>query len=197
VSKPPAQTILVVDPDTDFLGWAQRHLQSDHTRVVSTTSAEDAFTLFLELQPALTLTEVYVSPVNGVELLNRIRQQDPNAMVVLTTGFPATSFIIDSMKFGAFEFLRKERLPYELRAVAEAALRAREALALASREAADESGAPPETLKDSMIGESPAMQDVFKLIGRDPLNRSYDPQAKTYWSVYRPRPSVKDYFNQF
>ncbi|HUF60830.1 MAG TPA: sigma-54 dependent transcriptional regulator [Verrucomicrobiales bacterium] len=174
MSAPPIQTILAVDPDTDFLGWVQRHLQSEHTRVVTTTSAEDAFALYLELEPALLLSEVYVAPLNGVELLKRVRQQDPNAMVVLTTGFPTTSFIIDSMKFGAFEFLRKERLPYELRAVAEAALRAREAIALARGEAAAEAKVPsPEVLRDSIIGESPAMQDVFKLIGR--VSRSNAP----------------------
>jgi len=38
---------------------------------------------------------------------------------------------------------------------------------------------------------------VFKLIGRDPLNRRYDPAADTYWIPYSRNPELKDYFHQF
>ena len=38
---------------------------------------------------------------------------------------------------------------------------------------------------------------VYKLIGRDPLCRSYDRQVATYWQPYRQKNSIKDYFRQF
>lgn len=38
---------------------------------------------------------------------------------------------------------------------------------------------------------------VFRIMGRDPLHLSYDPDAKTYWSPYRAKRSDRDYFNQF
>lgn len=38
---------------------------------------------------------------------------------------------------------------------------------------------------------------VFKLAGRDPLHRRYDPQADSYWTPYQHNRSLKHYFNQF
>lgn len=38
---------------------------------------------------------------------------------------------------------------------------------------------------------------MFKITGRDPLNRKYDPQAQTYWIEYKHKRSDKDYFHQF
>jgi hypothetical protein len=38
---------------------------------------------------------------------------------------------------------------------------------------------------------------LFKLIGRDPLNRKFDPQAETYWEPHVPREDKKYYFRQF
>ena len=60
-----------------------------------------------------------------MELLRRIRQTDPNALVVLNSGFPPTNAVIEAMKLGAYEFLRKEALSYDLRPVVEDALKTR------------------------------------------------------------------------
>ncbi len=38
---------------------------------------------------------------------------------------------------------------------------------------------------------------LFRILGRDPLCRKYDPQANTYWTVYKRKRSAKDYFHQF
>lgn len=156
------QTILIIDPETDFLDWAVRHLSTDAVGVITATNAEEGLKKFIEEKPDLVISEYYIKPVNGLELLKRARQHDPNAMVLLCTGFPPTNAVIEAMKLGAFDFLRKESLPYDLRPVVESALR--------SREAARAEAAPPDNsfdLGDSvMIGRSAAMQEVFKIIGR-------------------------------
>ena len=51
------------------------------------------------------------------DLLKRVRQENPNAMVILNTGFPTTSLIIEAMKYGAYDVLHKERLAFEVRTV--------------------------------------------------------------------------------
>jgi DNA-binding NtrC family response regulator len=96
-----------------------------------------------------------------MELLRRIRQTDPNALVILNTGFPPTNAVIEAMKHGAYEFLRKEALSYELRPVVEDALKTRESMRTTAV-------VVPllDNLQQSIIGQSPAMQGVFKLIGR-------------------------------
>ncbi len=158
-----SQTVLIIDPETDFLEWAERHLGSNSVKIVTASKAEAGLLLFAELKPDLVIAEYHLQPGNGIELLKKLRQTDPQAFVVLSTAWPPTDAVIEAMKLGAFDFLRKETLPYDLRPVVESALKSREA----ARSSVDTvpQGAPPE-LGDVMIGQSQAMQGVFKLIGR-------------------------------
>ncbi|MDB6136670.1 MAG: two component, sigma54 specific, transcriptional regulator, Fis family [Verrucomicrobiales bacterium] len=157
------QSILIIDPESDFLEWAERHLSTSAVSVFTAMNAEEGLKKFVAEKPDLVIAEFHLKPVNGLELLKRLRQTDPNAMVVLSTGFPPTNAVIEAMKLGAFDFLRKETLPYDLRPVVESALKSREALM--SQETAP--AEPTFDLGDSvMIGRSQAMQSVFKIIGR-------------------------------
>jgi two-component system, NtrC family, nitrogen regulation response regulator GlnG len=155
------QQLLIIDPESDFLEWAQRHLSTEHVQVETAANADEGMKKFLALKPDLVISEFHLKPVNGIELLKRLRQQDPLVMVVLCTSFPPTNAVIEAMKLGAFDFLRKESLTYDLRPVVESALRSREA----SR-AENPVSEPVADLSDVMIGQSPAMQGVFKMIGR-------------------------------
>ncbi len=158
------QTVLIVDPDADFLSWADKHLATPTTEIVGISDAKEALDYFLEHTPDLLITEFHITPFSGMELLKQVRMNHPNAMVVLTTGFPPTSGVIEAMKLGAFEFLRKEALPYDLRPVVEDALRASEKVA------STPDAVPPNPSRDpsneTIIGTSIAMQEVFKMIGR-------------------------------
>ncbi len=157
------QSILIIDPETDFLEWAERHLTTPQVKVLTAGNAEEGLKKFAAERPDLVITEFHLKSINGIEILRRIRQTDPNAMVVLSTGFPPTNAVIEAMKLGAFDFLRKETLPYDLRPLVESALKSREAQRLSETEPAEANF----DLGDSvMIGRSQAMQSVFKIIGR-------------------------------
>ena len=155
------QNLLIIDPESDFLEWAQRHLSAGHVKVETAASAEEGMRKFTALKPDLVIVEFQLKPLNGIEVLKRLRQQDPQVMVVLCTAYPPTNAVIEAMKYGAFDFLRKESLTYDLRPVVESALRTREA-SRSEKPAND----PALDLGDVMIGQSPAMQAVFKMIGR-------------------------------
>ena len=157
------QSILIIDPESDFLEWAERHLTTPLVEVLTAASAEEGLKKYAAARPDLVIMEFHLTPVNGLEILKRIRQSDPDAMVVLSTGFPPTNAVIEAMKFGAFDFLRKETLHYDLRPLVESALKSREAQRVAGP-ASEEANFD---LGDSvMIGRSQAMQSVFKIIGR-------------------------------
>ncbi|MEM7386461.1 MAG: response regulator, partial [Verrucomicrobiota bacterium] len=159
------QTILVVDPDPDFLGWAQRHLEAPSARVIAAQDGEEALELFASAKPDLIIADSVIGPFGGMGLLQRIRHQDPNAFVILTSGFPSTTAIIEGMKYGAYEFLRKETLSFDLRTVVEGALKAKEAVEAAERRSKTPAPEANRQPRDEIIGSSPAMQDVFKMIG--------------------------------
>ena len=118
------QLILIADPDSDFLDWTTHQLSSAKTKVITTSDSEEAYRIFMREKPDVLMAETHLSPFGGMELLGRIRQRAPNAIVVLTSAFGTTQSVIESMRLGAFDFVRKESLPFSLKAVMDAALRA-------------------------------------------------------------------------
>ena len=116
------QTILLVDRDTDFLDWAKNQLQSKSARVLTEESSDAGYKTFCLEEPELVLAEMNLHPFTGMELLAKIRKHSPNAMVILTSAFGTTQSVIEAMKMGAFDFVRKEQLPFNLKVVADAAL---------------------------------------------------------------------------
>jgi two-component system nitrogen regulation response regulator GlnG len=163
-SAPPETRILIVDPDPDFLAWVKGHLKADGVKLDCCETAEQAFTLWQKMPADLLLSDVRLNgAVSGIELLKRVRQTDPNAVVVLFGAVTTTSQVIEAMRLGAYDVLGKEKLPYELRSVVEGALRSAEARK-ATREESRVS--ITESLQETIIGRSNAMQEVFKMIGR-------------------------------
>jgi len=157
------QTILVVDPETDFLEWVQNQLGTPSTRVITATTSDEGYKIFCRESPDLLITETHLSPFSGQELLVKARQRDPNAIVVLTSAFGTTQSVIESMKLGAFDFIRKETLPFNLKVVVDAALKAQAEMKAATT---FKPQLTVEEHQDSIVGKSAAMQQVFKMVGR-------------------------------
>jgi DNA-binding NtrC family response regulator len=157
------QTILLVDPETDFLEWAQNQLETPNTRVLTATTADDGYKIYISENPDLMVSETHLLPFSGLELLARIRQRDTNAMVILMSAFGTTQSVIESMKLGAFDYLRKESLPFNLKPVVDAALTAQAEMRSAT---AFKPQLTVEQYQDSLVGQSQAMQQVFKMVGR-------------------------------
>lgn len=155
--------IIIVDTDPDFLVWAAAHLKAPGVSIVTAERADEALAAYQKDRADLVLSEVRLPGVSGIELLKRVRQTDPNAMVILFSGIASTSNVIEAMRLGAYDVLGKEKLPYELRTVVESALRAADARRATRAQAAE---VPTETIQETIIGRSAPMQEVFKMIGR-------------------------------
>jgi two-component system nitrogen regulation response regulator GlnG len=157
------QTILIVDPESDFLEWAAHQLETPTTRVITATASDEALKIFHREDPDLVITETHLSPFSGLELLLKVRQRDANALVVLTSAFGTTQTVIESMKLGAFDFIRKETLPFSFKVVVDAALKAQAEMRTATE---FKPQLTVEEHQDSIVGKSVAMQQVFKMVGR-------------------------------
>jgi two-component system nitrogen regulation response regulator GlnG len=157
------QTILIVDPESDFLEWAAHQLSTPTTRVITATTSDVALKIFNREDPDLVITETHLAPFSGLELLLKVRQRNSNALVVLTSAFGTTQTVIESMKLGAFDFIRKETLPFNFKVVVDAALKAQAEMRTAT---AFKPQLTVEEHQDSIVGKSAAMQQVFKMVGR-------------------------------
>lgn len=162
-SRDKSQTVLIVDRETDFLEWARHQVEAIGAGVITATASDTAYRMFCEHQPDLVLAEMNLLPISGQELLIKIRKHSPNALVVIFSAFGTTQAVIETIKLGAFDFVRKEQLPFTLKVVVETALKAR-AEQLAVTEFQPQLSL--EQHQDEIVGRSDAMQQVFKLVGR-------------------------------
>ncbi|MGB2185924.1 MAG: sigma-54-dependent transcriptional regulator [Akkermansiaceae bacterium] len=157
------QTILLVDSDIDYLEWATKHLSAKGLRILRCDHAEKAAKVCDTTDVDLIIADIGIQPFDGLVLLRRIRAAHPGILVILTDGFPTTAQVIEATQQGAQDILKKESLTFELRPVVENALRALEQ----RRCAVEPQGLTAnQTGKVKIIGNSRALQDVFKIVGR-------------------------------
>jgi DNA-binding NtrC family response regulator len=161
------QTVLVVDSETDFLDWVKQQLKASGVRVLTETNAAAAFKIFCLQKPDLVLTELHLRPTGGLELLAKMRAESPNALVIVMSAFGTTQSVIESMKLGAFDFLRKESAPFTMKVVVDSALKAAAELRAA---APTKPSLTVEQYRDDIVGRSEPMQAVFKMVGRVALS---------------------------
>ncbi len=157
------QTVLIVDPEADFVQWATSQLTAPSVKVCAADNPQKALELYDTLRPDLVLTELRLVPFDGLQLLSRLREKDPNATVLVTSEYSTNQAVIEAMKLGAFDFVRKEMLPFNLKIVVDAALKSHAELKAARHLKQD---FPVEFQNESIIGSSEALQNVFKIIGR-------------------------------
>jgi DNA-binding NtrC family response regulator len=162
--EPPEQTILIVDRDLDFLEWATKHLAAPGLRILRCDHPEKAIKVLEKTHVDLVISEIRLEPIDGLELIQRIRAKHPSTIFVLVTGFPSTNQIIEATQRGAHDVLRKESVTFDFRKVIEAILQT-----IDDRRSADDEPKPelPSTEgRVKMIGISRALQEVFKIVGR-------------------------------
>ena len=101
--------------------------------------------------------------IGGIETLQHIRSINPRQLVILMTAFGTAQTAIEAMKYGAFDYIMKPFDPQRVLVLAENALKARADM----RAAGDyKPSINTEDYKEGIVGNSPAMQEVFKTIGQ-------------------------------
>ena len=108
----------------------------------------------------LLLMDLQMPGVNGLDLIERLRRDSIDIPVILITGHGTSSIAIRAMQIGAYDYLNK---PFDLDEVVVVVKRLFEHQELASRVRTLEQRTE---LRERMIGQSPAMSQIYKTIGR-------------------------------
>ena len=155
--------LLVIDDEPSIQHAFTRAFRDTDVRVSLAANAAEAMTRFGEVAPDVVVLDVHLPDATGLETYLRLRELDARVPVILITGHGTTDLAIQAISEGAFEYLLKPLDLAELRAVIDRAIRAsrlmREPAALPEVETTPEIG-------DALIGRCPAMQEVYKAIGR-------------------------------
>jgi two-component system response regulator AtoC len=164
-----SRRILIVDDDTDALEVYKTRLSHAGFEVETAESAEQALSRVSSVDPGLIVTDVRMSGMTGLELLERIRSDMEEVSVVVMTGHEDMETAVSAMKAGAFDFLVKPVDPKALQALAERCFRERDLLSEAEE---GEEGVEEEAARGSLVGRTPRMIEIYKTIGRLARNRA-------------------------
>jgi nitrogen regulation protein NR(I) len=157
-------TILVIDDDAEIRYSLTRVLSSRHYQVVEAGSGEQGVALVKKGPPPdLVFLDVRMSGMSGIEALQHIRGANPKQLVILMTAFGTAQTAIEAMKYGAFDYVMKPFDPAKVLALAENALKAHADMRAVSDY---KPSINIEDYREGIVGSSPVMQDVFKIIGQ-------------------------------
>jgi two-component system response regulator AtoC len=123
-------SVLVVDDEELTLRTVSRGLRQEGFEVFTAASGEDALTLFAEEKPDLTLLDIVLPGIDGVEVLRRLKETNPAAIILMMSAYHMVDRAVEAMKLGAYDYLIK---PFHLADMIATLHRAGEMLALRVR----------------------------------------------------------------
>jgi len=160
--------VWVVDDDRSIRWVLEKALQKAAIGVRCFSGAESFFRALEQEQPDAVLTDVRMPGMDGLVLLERLQAASPDLPVIIMTAHSDLESAVSAYHGGAFEYLPK---PFDLD---EAVDLIRRACSHGKRRHKAHREGVPETQPEpvpEIIGEAPAMQEVFRAVGR--LARSH------------------------
>ena len=155
------ERILVVDDEEDMLENCSRILDRLGYESLLESDGGKGVVRFEQEHPMVTLTDLRMPGMDGLEVLRTIRQIDPDALVILFTAFATVETAVEAVKEGAFDYIPKPFSADQLQLVIERALTQRRLL--------EENRRLREQLTETyrfenIVGRSRPMAQVFDLI---------------------------------
>ncbi len=152
----------VIDDDQSIRWVLERALQQEGIAVRTFESAENVLANLSHQQPDAIITDIRMPGIGGLDLLESIRARFPELPIIIMTAHSDLESAVAAYRGGAFEYLPK---PFDVDDAVRLTRRAIEHHRRHRNDPVPEPNAVPE-----IIGEAPAMQEVFRAIGR--LSRS-------------------------
>jgi two-component system NtrC family response regulator len=152
--------ILIVDDELVICQSCEKiFLRAGH-KVTYTTSGKQALNLLEEQIFDVVFTDLKMADIGGMEVLQTVKQKFPDTIVVVITGYATVASAVETMRFGAFDYLPKPFTPGELLGVLNKALEKRNLIKVTNEEFnyTEVSGF------EGIIGRSPGIVSVYNLI---------------------------------
>src|SRR5690606_38393266 len=99
--------ILVVDDEDGIRKVLRQLLEYEGHEVRAATSGGEALTVYPEFRPDIVFLDVKMARMDGLEVLARLREQDPSAIVVMISGHGTIETAVEATRRGAYDFLEK------------------------------------------------------------------------------------------
>jgi len=151
--------VWIVDDDQSIRWVLEKALSQEGLEPVCFTDGDSALEELENSQPALIISDIRMPGIDGLSMLSEIQARHPELPVIIMTAHSDLDSAVASYQGGAFEYLPK---PFDIDEAIALVQRA-----IAYRQEQDEKLQQPNVSKTpEIIGEAPAMQEVFRAIGR-------------------------------
>jgi len=155
--------ILVVDDEEIVVRSSVRILEAAGYQLRTARDATGALRELAQASFDLTILDIMMPGIDGIELLRRIKESYPDTEVIMFTGLAQVATAVDCMKLGASDYISKPFDPDQLRLAVSRALEHR---ALRQQNESLSQTTDARFRLDRMVGQSPAMQQMFRLIAQ-------------------------------
>ncbi|MFM2068976.1 MAG: hypothetical protein RLZZ584_3885 [Pseudomonadota bacterium] len=149
--------IWIVDDDQSIRFVLEKALAREDFQVRSFTNPRDVLAALESDAPQVLVSDIRMPGGSGIDLLAKVKERHPGLPVIIMTAYSDLDSAVSAFQGGAFEYLPK---PFDLPKAVELIRRA------VDESVREESVDEHATEVPEMLGQAPAMQDVFRAIGR-------------------------------
>ncbi|MBI5006667.1 MAG: nitrogen regulation protein NR(I) [Nitrosomonadales bacterium] len=149
--------VWIIDDDKSIRWVLEKALARENIEYKSFASADEALAELPGSMPQMVISDIRMPGSSGLDLLQKLRTDHPNLPVIIMTAYSDLESAVSSFQGGAFEYLPK---PFDVNHAVELIRRALEQSLRKNTHAEDAQTAP------DILGHAPAMQEVFRAIGR-------------------------------
>uniref|UniRef100_UPI004047E0B7 nitrogen regulation protein NR(I) n=1 Tax=Polynucleobacter sp. TaxID=2029855 RepID=UPI004047E0B7 len=156
------KSVWIVDDDQSIRWVLEKALQRENMPYRSFSNPQDVLDAFdNKEEPQVLISDIRMPRGNGIDLLQQVKAEHPHVPVIIMTAYSDLDSAVSSFQGGAFEYITK---PFDITKSIELIRRAvDESLRLQNQ---TEEGAVRMQETTEILGQAPAMQDVFRVIGR-------------------------------
>jgi two-component system nitrogen regulation response regulator GlnG len=161
--------ILVIDDDRSVRHLISKAFEGSDIEVAAAASAEEGMQRLADSQPEVVLLDILLPEISGLDLFERIRSVDNKLPVIFITSLSSSETAIKAMTLGAFDYLIKPLDLARIRDLVRQGLQIRRLMSIPVEmpgRRPEQNGHAAPSQSDTLVGNSPQMQDVYKAIGR-------------------------------
>jgi len=156
-------TILIIDDDTSLRRVLEYNLQEAGYSVAAAAGGEEGLRLFAEVQPFLVISDMKMPGMDGMQVLQSVKQRSPETPVIMITAFGSVDMAVEAMKAGAYDYITKPFNRDELRLTVAKAL---QFCTLSQENRQLKSQLADRADFSAIIGGSAAMEKVFQVVAK-------------------------------
>jgi DNA-binding NtrC family response regulator len=156
------KSILIIEDDALVRRTLTSQLAKGGFEVIAAENGEGGVLAYVESNPDLVLLDIRLPDIDGLEVLRKIKERNRRAIILVMTAFDDMKTTVEAIKLGAYEYLVKPLNTAELGLTIEKAFQVR---ALEEKVSYLVEEKQKEYTIDNIVGHSPQMRGVFKMIG--------------------------------